>query len=150
MVEYRKLLVFSLTSVLCSALLFSFIYHVPVVPVIEEYKHATLPRSDPVVISPRNDPVAILPRSDPVAILPRSDPIGILPRSDPAATLPINDPVVTLRDPVDPELHSRKPCTMSSIQTYITQNDFFPDKGAWKMSGFQRRSSFSAQGLFRL
>ena len=106
MVEYRKLLVFSLASVLFLALLFPLIYNVPVLPVIEEYKHATLPTSDPV---------------------------AILPRSDPVATLPINDPVVTLRDPVDPELHSREPCTMSSIQTYITQNDFFPDKGTWIM-----------------
>ena len=111
MVEYRKLLVFSLALALCLALLFSFIYHVPVLPVIEEYKLATLPSSDPV---------------------------AILPRSDPVATLSINDPVVTLRDPVDPEVHPRKSCTMSSIQNYITQNDFFPDKGTWIMKGKKR------------
>ena len=124
MAEYRKL-VFSLASALCLALLLSFIYNVPVIPVIEEYKHSTLPRSDPVVILP----------VDPLVTLHSSDTVAILPRSDPVATLPINDTDVTLRDPVDPELNSRKPCTMSSIQTYITQNDFFQDKGTWIMRG---------------
>ena len=108
MVEYRKLLVFSLTTTLCLALLFSFIYHVPILPVIEKYEHATLPESDRV---------------------------AILSRINSVATLPINDPVVTLRDPVDSKLHPREPCTMSSIQTYITENDFFPDKGTWIMRG---------------
>ena len=28
----------------------------------------------------------------------------------------------------------RKPCTMADIQTYISRNDFFPDKGTWIMN----------------